>query len=282
MYRKVILLAAFVAALTVAGCSDNTKTVVQPEATGTVTFNFDNYVGTTPVTLGTSLDYTNPSGTKYSISMLRYVISDLVMHRSDGQTFGMDGYHYRDQGTPSTRSFTLDNIPRGTYDMVSFTFGLDAEKNVFEKYNDDITFQFDMFWPFDMGGKDGRVGYHYMRIEGNFELSPDSVTTGYTTHTGARWLDTDTHPYHHFFRVYVPITATKIDGDSWEVTIKLDANGWYEDPTPGDSYDTEYDWHDLQGTPMGQMMMGNLNAQDKLMTNGPHCFAATIQKRAVK
>jgi hypothetical protein len=60
------------------------------------------------------------------------------------------------------------------------------------------------------------------------------------------------------------------------VTLHIDFNGWYKDHTPADGNDSAYDFHDLEGTPMGQMIMGNKAAQEKLKANGPFCFTADM------
>jgi hypothetical protein len=283
--RRLLLLAApiLVLAALMASCDDN-STEVLPTPTGTVTFYFDNTVDGAPLVMDTLLNYTNPSGTQYNISNLKYVISDLTLHRSNGQTFGMDGIHYRDQANDNTRSITVSDIPTGTYDMVSFTFGLDEEKNVRDRYlNYPYDFHVAMEWPSAMGGDMG-IGYHYMKLEGNYEVTPtpeDTSTAGYTTHLGARWLAdgnpmtgvADPYPYHHFFRVYLPIPATALDDTPRGIVITMDANKWYDDPDTGDDFDSEYDWHDLAS----QAIMANLDAQKKLMINGPHCFSATVE-----
>ena len=266
---------ALITLLGLAGCDDATSPHVH---TGEATISFDNVIDGAAVHLD-HLVYSNPRGTVYEITMLRYAVSDIVLHGTDGRTFGMDGIHYRDEGKPATRNVTLEEVPNGSYDMVSFTFGLDETKNVKDAYlNHPNDFHSDMAWPSAMGGDKG-IGYHYMRLEGNFEETPQGAKTGYATHTGARWLSTDPLPYHHFFRVYVPFAAKTIEGDHLEVSIQMDVDGWYRDhtPSPGDDYDSDYDWHDLDGEPMGQMIMSNLEAQQKLMLNGPHCFAADAE-----
>jgi hypothetical protein len=259
------------------GC--NKETVYRPEPAGTVTLSFDNTVSGAPLQLNQMI-YTNPSGTVYSVSRLQYVISDITLRRTDGGTFGMDGIHYRNESKPETRDMTLTGVPKGTYDELSFTFGLDEQKNVKNKYlNAPNDFQSDMEWPAAMGGDKG-LGYHYMKMEGNFEETPGGSTIGYTTHTGPRWLSDgnpmtgveDPRPYHHYFRVHLPLNSLQVSGDDWNLTVTMDVNGWYADPTPGDSFDSEYDFHDLPS----QMVMANLTAQEKLMVNGPACFTAAV------
>jgi len=274
--RSCLLALAVAAAAAWAGCNEDT---VQPAPIGTVTLDFENTVSGSPIQLNQMI-YTNPRGTLYSISMLRYVVSDVTLHGTGGQTYGMDGIHYRSETNPATRTLVLDGVPKGTYNEISFTFGLDESKNVKDKYlNAPNEFHTEMEWPAAMGGDKG-LGYHYMRLEGNFEDTPGGATVGYTTHTGARWLADgnpmtgveDPLPYHHYFTVRLPIGPITMDGDNWNVTLTMDVNGWYEDATPGDSFDSEYDWHDLAS----QMVMANLAAQEKLEVNGPGCFTAVV------
>jgi len=258
-------------------CSEEDGTVT-PAPLGTVTFNVDNNVDGVPVNYNQLL-YTNARGTLYSISKLEYLISDVLLHTTSGEIYGMDGVHFRDEADAGTRSFSIGDVPAGTYNMISFTFGLDQFKNVRDLYLNE-PWHGEMQWPGPMGYDQG-LGYHYMKIEGNFEDTPGGSTSGYTTHTGARMCNgpcgpagtvVDPVPIHHFFRVSLPVAPTAIDGNHWTVTISVNVNGWYQDHTPLDGLDTEYDWHDLGA----QMIMANTAAQDVLETNGPGCFSASI------
>ena len=89
---RYMLLAALVLALVWAvACSDDDP-VQTSVPLGTVTFHLDNVVALDPVALDeTNLQYTNPMGTAYSVKTLRYVISDVTLHTTTGETFGMDG-----------------------------------------------------------------------------------------------------------------------------------------------------------------------------------------------
>jgi len=62
------------------------------------------------------------------------------------------------------------------------------------------------------------------------------------------------------------------EGGHGELDINIDLNGWYTDHSPGDPVDTQYDFKTLGD----QMIMGNIDAQTKLQTNGPGCFSATL------
>jgi len=263
---RTALVAVMVASVVwLVACSDD---AVMPETFGTVAFHLDHHVDGRTLQLHLTnevLEDTTASGTLYNVTRLNYLISDVVLHSTSGEIYGMDGVHYRDHADDATRSFTIEDVPDATYDMVSFTFGLDEFKNIALAY-DEEPWHFNMEWPGAMG-RDQGLGYHYMKLEGNFDAAPD--TNGYGTHTGARQMATDPVPFHHYFRVLLPIAATRIDGDNWAVTISMNINNWYVDPTPGDGYDSSYELSP-------QPIMANLAVQDKLRTNGPSCFSASI------
>ena len=267
--------------LFIAGCGDDTETVIQPGPLGTVTFNVDNQVDSDPLQFNQLL-YTNSRGTNYSVSKLVYLLSNITLHATDGSTYGIAGPHFRDHADPDTRSFSIAGVPKGTYDMISFTFGLDEAMNVQDVFAGNLPpWHGEMAWSPVLGGDQG-LAYHYMKIEGNYEETPGGETNGYGTHTGARWcanpcgpaMETDLTPKHHHFRVSLPVMAMAVSGDRWTVTLVVDINGWYTDHSPGDGFDTEYDWKDL---PM-QMIMANADAQRMLKANGPGCFRASVAK----
>lgn len=280
MRRELFIVAvAVVAGGVLSSCGEKTKTVIQPESTGKVTFNLIETVGGVEAHIDElNLQYTNPFGTEFSLKTLVYVISDVKLHRADGQVYGMDGIHFRDASDPSTAWFELAGVPKGTYDAISFTFGLDETKNIRGLYSDDQNFENIMAWPTNLGAN---LGYHYMKIEGNFRDTP-TTTKGFLTHFGARQCDgtcgpmgdvTDPVPYHHYFRVNLPIANAAIHGNSITVQIWMNINDWYLDTKPNDGFDSNLSWLDLGDM---QMIMANLEAQDKLMVNGPACFQAFL------
>jgi len=272
----VILVSVLSLALFVPGCGDDDP--VQPEPFGTVTFHLDNKVDADPLQFNQML-YTNSSGTLYSVSKLVYLISNVTLHATDGSTYGIADPHFRDHADDATRSFSITGVPNGKYDMVSFTFGVDEAMNLSALFIND-PWHGEMAWPGPLGGDQG-LGYHYMKIEGSFETTPGGATTGFMTHTGARWCAAacgpeapDLTPKHHHFRVTLPMTAMAVNSDNWAVTIDVNINGWYTDHSPGDGFDTEYDWNDV----LPQMIMANVEAQRVLKENGPGCFSASSAK----
>lgn len=253
-------------------CSDDSASPGEPIG---VDVFFGLEVDGAPLQLN-ALIYTNSAGTKYSIKDLRFILSDLKIHDDEGDAVLLKGVHYFDIGDASTQIIHASGLPHANYTGVSFTVGLDASKNIRDKYPAIPNI---MIWPTALGAD---LGYHYMQLEGNYELTPGGATGGYTTHTGGRHLDgtnpaypgvVDATAQHFHFPVTASFAPTHIhEGGHGELDLNIDLNGWYLDHTPLDGVDTQYDFNALPS----QMIMGDLDAQGKLRTNGPGCFSATM------
>ena len=269
----VVLLSVALSAFFLAGCSDDDDDgggVTLPQD-GTVAVHFDHQVdGADLVVDITQFLYNNSAGNNYSVSVFKYFVSDLTLHNVDGSTYGVNGYHFRNAELADTRTWTLDGVPSGTYNAISFTFGLPADKNMDGAPISDDPNTSGMEWPGKWGG-----GWHYMILEGLYKESGTGTEYGYRTHTGRRMVNNtegmppgpDSFPYHHVFRVTLPLASSfSIDGGDWEVRAIMNLNGWYEDP--------QMDLETLfpQGT--GGVMV-NLSVQQQLQANGPACFSVT-------
>jgi hypothetical protein len=263
----------WIAILSTLGCSNDPTSTAAP-ITADVFFNLN--VDGAPLQLN-SMIYTDPAGTKYSIKELRFIISDLHLHSTEGKTVTLKSVHYFDIADASTQTIHATGLPHASYESVSFRFGLTTSKNVRNAYP---TIPATMDWPTGLGAD---LGYHYMQLEGNYETDAVThVTAGYTTHTGPRHLDgtntdypgvVDATAYDFSFAVSVPFTPTHIhEGGKGELEISFNLNDWYADHNPADGVDTQYDFKTLSN----QMIMGNLDAQGKLQANGPGCFTATL------
>jgi hypothetical protein len=258
-------------------CGDDDPMQQEPPIEATVRFNLE--VGGLPLILSTLPNYTNSSGTMYSIQLLRFVVTNVTLHDDNGTAFELADLHYYNLADPGSQSFERTGLPHTEWTRVTFTFGLDEIDNVRDKYTSRTAFHNDMQWPVTLGED---LGYHYMQLEGNYTDGPGS-TAAYTTHTGPRQLDgtnpdfpgvVDPVPYHFQFDVDLSFTPTHIhNGGSGILTIDFDLNDWYSDNDAGDGVDTEYDFPDYPT----QMIMGNLDAQTKLQTNGRFCFSATLE-----
>lgn len=238
------------------GCTDSTADNYNEKAKkddGTCTYTsfvelqFDHEVGTDALTFNDKT-FTNAAGNVYSIETLKYYISNITFHQTDGTTFTVDGEHYRDASDASTRELLIDDFTDGTYDKLTFTFGLDEQTNETGGL-ENISVNNNMEWPDAMGG-----GYHYMKLEGKFvDTSSSTNEASYNIHYGA----TDGTPYH--FEVTIEGGELNFDiteGKSYEVHVVVDINKWFEG-------NNNFDFNTY-----GSSIMGNPSAQEAIKANG--------------
>jgi hypothetical protein len=130
--------------------------------------------------------------------------------------------------------------------------GLDSDKNISNNYvNED--FHATMFWPETMGG-----GYHYMKLEGDFN---DSLS-GYATHTGS------TMGGNYSFNKTNSISLTVDDNfKNASININMEINNWYQTP------------NQIEFSSYGMGIMMNMMMQNDLKMNGStDVFSVTLDK----
>ena len=162
-----------------------------------------------------SLSFKNSANEEYNIQRLSYLLSNISLHDNEGNIELIKEVHFVDVSNDETLDFNIYNIENKNYTYISFTMGLDTLKNKDNYYiNNNQGFHSSMFWPTAMGG-----GYHYMKLEGDF----DTITQGYATHTGASMgMDNS------FSNVF-PISFDENE-DRLSVNINMEINNWYNNP----------------------------------------------------
>ena len=198
--------------------------------------HFTQTVGGNPLILDNMM-YTNQAGQNYSVQTVRYLISDITLHTNDGRSTLLDEVHFIDISIPSTLTLSIPEIKYGSYTSISFTMGLNNNKNITDLFLNETFFP-SFTWPEFLGG-----GYHYMQLEGDF----NTVFNGYATHTGA--TDGIDFSFNKFFPVSINPTNNIRD-----IYINMEINNWYQNPE--------------QFSLTTDGIMGNTNSQITLQTNG--------------
>lgn len=241
-YFSIVLFLAGLALLS-AGCNKDNE---EPN-TLKVNFIFSHSVGDQDVSFDEMI-YTNAAGNTYSIETLKYFVSDLTLHQVDGAKVIFDMAHYVDARESSTLSFSAVNVPRASYDKLTFVFGLNEEQNTAGRFPNPP--ESNMEWPPAMGS-----GYHYMKLEGKFDSA--GVIKNYQAHTGPSMGN------HYYIEVVLsqdPVSCTCAEVD---VSINMDINKWWENPNTLDLNDMS-------------MVMGNQEVQQQLKENGANVFSLQI------
>lgn len=217
------------------------------QTSGLVSIYLDHEVAGQPLAFD-EIKYASKAGHTYSVARLKYYVSNIVLHETNGNTFEMADVHYRDAAETDTRSFSSDKVPSGTYDRISFVYGLDEATNVDGGLPNTQT-NINMEWPIP-----GDQGYHYMKLEGKYDSLASGVIKNFNLHTGAAMGN------QNFIEISLPLSPFSVDGNAWGIYLEMDINEWLENPNTWDFEE------------FGPMIMMNQNAQEVLKANGSTVF----------
>jgi hypothetical protein len=237
--------------------------------TGHISFKFTHVVDGLPLQTDTMM-YVNAAGNPYEVSQLMYFISDVTLHKSDGTTKVIDDWkdiNYVDIDIPSTLTWDVyDSIPVGTYDSISFTFGISEAKNqsfMFVNPPESI-----MAWPDVLGG-----GYHYMMLNGKWQDSISQIEN-FNCHLGigqlykSNAIDSVDSIYafvQNYFNVTLPNSSFSItEGTTRNIEIIMNIDSWFKTPH---NFDFNY-W--------GEYIMQNQPAMQMVKENGYDVFTTGI------
>ncbi len=207
----------------------------ESEDHGKIIFTFFHRVEGEPLQIDTMI-YTNAAGNHYLITEVQYFISDVILHQSGGSGFLIDDWtdiYYIDNDIPSTMTWEVfDKIPAGSYDSVSFMFGISQEKNISLMFVNPP--ERDMFWPDVLGG-----GYHYMKLNGKWLNDGMSQNRPFEFHLGigqiysGDTIDVNdiTGFVHNNFRVTLPGSSFQMTtGDTVHVAVSMNIEQWFTGP----------------------------------------------------
>lgn len=229
---------------------------------------FDFMIDGNPLQRDTLL-YINEAGNQYMVNEIQYFISDVVLHRPNGDPVLLDAWtaiHYIDSDLPDTRRWEVyDTIPAGSYDSVSFTFGINEAKNQSLMFlNPPESF---MFWPEYLGG-----GYHYMKLNGKW-LDTNSVVQPFDFHLGigqiyAHYPDSIIGFVQNYFTVSLPNSAFSLPANGQQqITIVMNIENWFRNPN---TFDFNH-W--------GGDIMQNQEAMRLGCENGHDVFTSIVAKQ---
>lgn len=242
---KNILLTLTVIGLVFTSCEKD-----KPIATD-ITINFTHTVDGSDL-ITNSMIYTNEAGEDYDVQTLKYLISDITLHAENESSIQLDEVHFINIFDESTFSFTYNDVPNNNYTSISYRMGFDTTKNISNLYINE-NYHAAMAWPDMMGG-----GYHYMKLEGDFN---DSLS-GYGTHTGGT-MGMD----YSFNNIDDISLIVNDDLGSVDVNINMEINNWYKTP------------NQIEFSTYGMGIMGNMDMQRDLKQNGmADVFSVTLDK----
>jgi len=243
--KKLKLLLIVIIAITMNSCDDDNSAATS----GNILFDFTHNWDGDNVTADefNVFQFTNANGQQMSISKLRYLISNIVLHRTDGSAIPIDGYLLVDLSTQATTAF-VSNIPFDTYTSISFTFGFDETDNIDGFYTDLNSVSWN--WPEMLGG-----GYHFMQLEGMY--IDGLIESPYAYHMGTARVSSGIFEANHL-EVFINGFTNTSDAS---IEIKMNIAEWFKNP---------YTWNlDTYSTDL----MMNYDAQILMNQNGNSVFS---------
>jgi len=125
MKKLNILVLAFLAIIS---CKDDDNTVIDTSPkVGSVTMDFSNKIGTDAIVLNTGT-YTNQSNEEYTIAELKYIVSNIVLVKANGEEFTYpvaDSYFVVNEEVAESKKITLNDIDAAGYTKIKIGFGVD-------------------------------------------------------------------------------------------------------------------------------------------------------------
>lgn len=155
--------------LFVAGCKQDGP---NPDKKGEIVLNFDNVVGSADLALNTG-SYTNASGEDFTVTMLNYYISNIVLTNAEGGEYVVPqdkSYFLVKEEDAASQMITLTDVPEADYTGVKFIIGVDsarcaADLSARTGVLDPASGGVGMYWSWNSG-------YIFLKIEGTSSAAP--------------------------------------------------------------------------------------------------------------
>ncbi|MEW7289814.1 MbnP family protein [Aquimarina sp. 2304DJ70-9] len=214
--KKIIYIFLAIVISVISCKDDDDNAITPPETFGTVALDFKNTINNTGIELGTD-SYTNQSNEEYTISELKYIISNIVLIKANGEEFiyPVDrSYFVINQEVVASQKISLSDINAGEYTKIRFGFGVEASKYPFESGMADFIPTAEdngMLWSWS-------AGYKFLKFEGTFTFGP-KIDEPFIIHVGSHGATLDNYQE---ITVELPEALTIAESSSPEVAINVD------------------------------------------------------------
>jgi hypothetical protein len=178
--------------------------------TGNVSIHFNHQVGGSNLVQGEMI-YTNQAGNMYSIDLLKYFVTNIILVKDDGHEFKLKNYDLINAFDPNFLNIDATNVPNGNYTAMKFLVGIDKVNNQ-TAGTGDLDPRYNMSWSWNFG-------YIFFKHEGTYK-NTIGVTEAITQHLG-----TD----EALMSVNIPITLNVL-GNNKIMNLVFDLNKMYNSP----------------------------------------------------
>jgi hypothetical protein len=123
-------------------------------------------VGNSSLVLNSPTPYTTPAGDAFTVSTFKYYLSNFRLKKADGTEYAVpESYFLIDEAKAESKTITLNAIPDGDYNALTFMIGVDSTHNVSGAKAGVLDPINNMFW-------DWNTGYIFTKLEGSSPQAP--------------------------------------------------------------------------------------------------------------
>ncbi|WP_106791797.1 MbnP family protein [Aquimarina sp. Aq78] len=182
---------------------------------GNVVLDFKNTINSNGIELTTD-SYTNGSNEAYIISELKYIISNVVLIKANGEefTYPVDrSYFLINEEVLESKKVNLSDISAGQYTKIRFGFGVDQSKYPLNGMANFIPTaeESGMLWSWS-------AGYKFLKFEGTYTAN-GAASADFLIHVGSHGTTLDNYKE---ITLELPSTLTIEESKSPEVAINVD------------------------------------------------------------
>lgn len=155
-----------------ASCKKDDSSLFDSNIKADLSVEFDNIAGASDLQLNTGT-YTNSSGEAFTVTKLKYYVSNFVVTKTDGTVYTVpqDSCYFLIDESAGTEDAPVLHVPEGEYKTISFMVGVDSLRSTADADKRtgvlDTTANSDMF-------ENANSGYIFFNMEGT---SPVAATT---------------------------------------------------------------------------------------------------------
>ncbi|MBG6133124.1 hypothetical protein IWQ47_004542 [Aquimarina sp. EL_43] len=182
---------------------------------GNAILDFKNTINNNGIELTTD-SYTNASNEVYTISELKYIISNIVLIKANGQEFVYPvdrSYFLINEEVLESKKVSLADISAGEYTKIKFGFGVDQSKYPLNGMANFIPTaeESGMLWSWS-------AGYKFLKFEGTYTVN-GGANMDFLIHVGSHGTTLDNYKE---ITIELPSTLTIEESKSPEIAINVD------------------------------------------------------------
>jgi hypothetical protein len=181
-------------------------------------------------------NYVNSSGETYAISTFKFYVSNIKLKTADGTEYVVpqdSSYFLIHEEEEDQRLITLNNVPAGNYNQVTFTIGVDSlrstadlskRKGVLDPASDEA-----MYWVWNSG-------YIFFKLEGSSPQAPPDPAgeKKFRYHIGG-YGGYDTKTINNLKTITIPMGTSQAQvrtGKQPQIHFSVDVHKFFQSPTP--------------------------------------------------